>query len=250
MYSIEFFGLPGSGKTTLFNIISKYFESIGVTVLSHRNFYQILNDYYFPTSEISKNSHKSKNFYRKVYKYSWFLRFTMNNTRYVALCLFSIFNMKVNFSTKVRFLRWLVKEGAAWEFFSNSNISNKIIINDEGFIHRAVSMAHGSKLSDRYIKKYFRVCPASDTLVILEVDWLKLLSRRTITSEPFALIFDVKDEEERETLLGKMNNNIKNMIRLFPNSRMKIELDGSLDPIKNVNKIVELIHFNKAPQSK
>ena len=134
MYSIEFVGLPGSGKTTLFNNISQYFESIGVTVLSHRNFYQILNDHYFSDSKFSKNSSKNKNFYRKAYKYLWFLRFAISNMRYVSLCIFSIFNMKVKYSTKVRFLRWFIKESAAWEFFSKLNI--KMVRNTKKLIPR------------------------------------------------------------------------------------------------------------------
>ena len=242
MYSIEFLGLPGSGKTTLCNNTAKYLESEGANILSHRNFYQILNDYYLLDS---KNSSKVK-IYRRVYVYSWFLRFARSNLRYVSLCLFSIFNMKVKYSLKVRFLRWLIKEGAAWQFFSKLNISHKIVINDEGFIHRAISMGHNSMLSDQYIKKFFGVCPVSDVVIMIDVDWLELLSRRTVSSEPFALIFNVQDEKSREYLLSKMNINIKNMIRLFPNSRKMIAIDGNVDPIASVNKIFESIHIDKS----
>ena len=250
MYSIEFIGLPGSGKTTLFNDTSNYFESIGVTVLSHRNFYQILNDYYFSASKFSKNSIKSKFFYRRLFKYLWFIRFTMSNVRYVALCLFSIFNMEVKYPTKVRFLRWFIKESAAWEFFSKLNMSHKIFINDEGFIHRALSMGHNVALSDRYIKKYFRVCPSTDAVIMIDIDWLELLSRRTVDTEPFTLIFNVQDEKGRESLLSKMNINIKNIVRLFPNSRKMITINGSLNPSSNVSKIVEALNFDDSSLSK
>ena len=216
-----------------------------MTVLSHRNFYQILNDYYFSDCKYSKNSIKVK-IYRRIYLYSWFIRFAKSNVRYVALCLFSIFNMDVKYSIKVRFLSWLIKEGAAWEFFSELNMSHKIVINDEGFIHRAVSMGHGSKLSDRYIKEYFGVCPASDAVIMIDIDWLELLSRRTVGTEPFASIFNVQDERDRESLLNKMNFNINNIIRLFPNARKLITIDGSLNPIANVNKIVESIHLEES----
>ena len=236
-------GLPGSGKTTLCNNTSKYLESIGVTVLSHRNFYQILNDYYFSNSKYSKNSTNLK-IYRRAYVYSWFIRFAKSNIRYVAICLFSILNMDVKYSIKVRFLRWLIKEGAAWEFFSKLNMSHKIVINDEGFIHRAISMGHSSMLTDRYIKKYLRICPTSDIVVMIDIDWLELLSRRTISSEPFALIFNVQDEMSRESLLSKMNINIKNITRLFPNAKKMTTIDASHNPIVNVNKIVESIHLN------
>jgi hypothetical protein len=242
MYSIEFLGLPGSGKTTLCNNTARYLENEGANILSHRNFYQILNDYYLLDS---KNSGKVK-IYRRVYVYSWFLRFAISNLRYVSLCLFSIFNMNVKYSLKVRFLRWLIKEGAAWQFFSKLNISHKIVINDEGFIHRAISMGHGSVLSDQYIKKYFAVCPVSDVVIKIDVDWMELLSRRTVSSEPFALIFNVKDEKSREYLITKMNVNLKNIISLFPNSRKMIVIDGNIDPIANVNKILESINIKKS----
>ena len=85
---------------------------------------------------------------------------------------------------------------------------------------------------------------------MIDIDWLQLLSRRTISTEPFALIFNVQDEKSRESLLSKMNINIKNMIRLLPNSRMKIEIDGSLNPIENVNKIVESIYLDEPSMSK
>jgi len=249
MYSIEFMGLPGSGKTTLCNITAKYLESEGATVLSHRNFYPILNDYYFSNSKYPKNSTKVK-IYRRAYVYSWFIRFTKNNLRYVAFCLFSIFSMDVKYSIKVRFIRWLIKEGAAWEFFAGLNMSHKVVINDEGFIHRAISMGHGSKLSDRHINKYFHICPSSDFMIMIDIDWLKLLSRRTVSTEPFALIFNVKDEKSRRLFLSKMNINIKKMIGLFPNARKMITVDGNLNPSSNASKIVEAIHFDDSPLPK
>lgn len=217
---IEFNGLPGSGKTTVANILKKKLkENYGVEV---------------------KNHYERKPWHRNVYSILFY-------PRYYKL-LISISNYSKSFFKKKPFGRRLKIANFVREyrnFFSDNKGS--VLLIDQGIIQAVISLAHqdnlpsSDSLGDVICKTGITVLP----VVIVNCNLAPEISAERVKKRPSnGCRVEKMDEPELLDSLKTQYDNleyIRSLLYVF-SPRMIVEIDTALSPEENANKIMDLIH--------
>ena len=205
--SIEFIGLPSSGKTRFSERLLKELNAQHIPTYSIRNFY----------SDMKTKNYKLLGIKNPKYLARYhFFRFFVKNTNY-CFNVFSrlVSNSSLNLNVKLVFLRIFIKEAAAWNYYHNNHNSGFYIC-DEGFIHRLLTYGYSKKLKISSIKSYINKCPRSNLVVILNHDFEEIKNNRNFASDPFCQILNINDETKRISELRSMR---KNLDLIIPNLR-------------------------------
>ena len=219
LVSVEFIGLPGSGKTTFCNALSNELNKKDNVTHSFRHLYSDLNDI------------GSKIFQKKLTKYLaryYFFKFSTQYPKYFVKVLKRILELKsAPYRIKLVLLRFFIREGASWNFYISGKKSG-FYISDEGFLHRLLSYGFSKRLTENLVQSYIDDCPVSDIVVLLEHTVGEVKNRRDFVSDPFCQLFNVKNEMGRIKELSSMSHNLQTIASILKNKNIKlIELDAN-----------------------
>jgi len=168
---VEFLGLPGAGKTTVANKLKAQLKEKGFKVYSARSLFRhkvcdIMNlsrpcRLQFKLESLSRNRVQ---YLTKTLRNSLFSSFASKYSEYVRLCKNLIYSLNVENNYKRLLIRWLKEEGAGWELFNRICSDNVIYLNDEGFLHRAISYFVDIDPLSVELLKYIELAPKSNFL--------------------------------------------------------------------------------------
>ena len=197
--SVEFLGLPASGKSTYSDALTKSFQCRGIPIYSFRGLYQ----------DLSAERHTASGFsMAKFLTWYYFFCFFIRNLSYSLDVCYKVIQMtSVQSVTRIKLLRFFLREGAAYYFY-RKRPSNGLIISDEGFLHRLIAYGFSQELSNSVVTSYIKKCPLSDIVVIFKQDHNDVKSRRSVTSDPFCQIFNITNEAARVQELKLMEANL------------------------------------------
>lgn len=210
--SIEFIGLPGSGKTYFYNQLRRILFNNGIETCSFRDLYLDLEEHH----KVSKES-----IIKYLTRYH-FYRFIIRNKLYFLKVLKLICYLPgSSVATKLRILRFFIREGAACSFYKKFH-SDKIMISDEGFLHRVLTYGFSRALSTDTINSYLKYCPISDIIVVLTHSPKDVSTRREFKTEPFCEIFNIQTEIERKNEILMMDNNFRKLLLILEDKNVPI----------------------------
>ena len=220
LVSIEFIGIPGSGKTTLYIALSNELKKSGYEIHSFRHLYSDLGDIY------------PKNFRKIFIKYSawyYFIKFFTQYPKYFVKVLKEIIKVKSSPNrVKLLLLRFFVREGASWSFYFSRKKSG-FYISDEGFLHRLLSYGFSKRLTEIIAQSYINDCPLSDIVVLIEGTVDEIKKRRDFSTDPFCQIFNITNEIERTAELRSMNQNLQTVASILRKKHVNlIKLDAKI----------------------
>jgi hypothetical protein len=150
--TIEFYGLPGSGKSTLYKQLTKenVFKFVGV-----KNKISIITNFFM---------------------------FTLKHKRYIGLSI--IYGLKYRRTTASLWNTCVVRP--ANYNFAESMTGNDVIILEEGLLQNLLSFAEALQNKSTF-EKYFSLTPVSNKIIILNLDEnlrsLRLTERNKLRNE-------------------------------------------------------------------
>ena len=211
MILIEFFGLPGSGKT----FYSK-------KLLSKISIYKKV---------------KSENYLKMCFvkKFLLVINFFFENIIFVSLIFFlHFFNKNLDKTWKSRHLYYLKNEFLKYQFYKSKNI---VLINSEGFHHRAIFYLFGKlrKNDNEYkiTKLFLRYIPKPDYLVLVQADRKNSIKSTQKRKKGFK--YDAKTLDEIQTNIKTIN-----FIKKIVNKDKKINLI-ELNRKNSINKNLNIL---------
>lgn len=213
MKFIEFIGLPGSGKSTILPIVKSHLQKLGFEVFDQKNI--ILGSESFPfnkrpfkkllsllPTKLNKEILKGLNNNLRV-KEQYQLKYMLNNLE--------IFNYIINYTIsrpipdnhKSLVIKWFLKTVGTYQIARESLNSNSVLILDEGFVHRALTLfvfIEEKKINFEEIEKYLEKIPKAHTLIKVEADTV-LCKKRLIDRRLPCKLEDYTDDEIWKYLL-------------------------------------------------
>ena len=130
--------------------------------------------------------------------------------------------------------RWINELFASYEISNSFKSNKKIIIDSEGFIHRANSFVF-NKYDHIFVENYLRMCPKPDILIYIDED-IKTIQDRITNS------INEQEKEKYKNKIYDLNENSKRILKEIKKYSSKIFLLNS----KNFNQVKsEIINFIK-----
>tara|TARA_E500000178_G_C17038979_1_gene765431 strand:+ start:28172 stop:28936 length:765 start_codon:yes stop_codon:yes gene_type:complete len=192
MKIIEMFGLPYSGKSTMINIVKKSNKRTKTT-----NYRNTVYDYLFKSKEISsvdylflrlserlrEKTHKNNNLKKAFYCLIKLLVliipvnkeiinnkineiYLLNSKKNKVFLNFLIqLNKKYNFEID-KVLEWIKLEITGYNL--SKKLKNNYSLNSEGITQRCLSIIMRINIAKKDIKKFLKLCPKPDVLVIFD----------------------------------------------------------------------------------
>jgi hypothetical protein len=243
MKQIEFFGLPGSGKTYLKNLLKKKYRNI--EILSYRDilikylFYEESNiikkyiiKFYLNYQKIKKNNLLNSNNKRtqqnnkilqilKIYFFNIYLKNLdltfkkYENKKFIKLTKKLIKNSNFSENNKVIIRRWSKEEITAKYLIQKNKID--CVVDSEGFIQRLFVYAYKKNNKEQIIREYLRSCPLPEYLFITKK---KIIKKKLSSNVEFNLdiaeqikIYDIvlKQLKNKITIHTVDKSSIKNL---------------------------------------
>lgn len=201
MKQIEFFGLPGSGKTYLKNLLKKKYKKKNIELLSYKDilikylFYEESNilkrniiKFYLNYKKIKTNKLSNSNntavqqnnkilqnlkiFFLNIYLKNLDLIFRKyKNKKFIKLTQKLIKNSNFSKNNKNTIERWLKEEVAAKYLIHKNKID--CVVDSEGFIQRLFVYAYKKNNKEQIIKEYLKSCPLPEYLLITKKKIIK-----------------------------------------------------------------------------
>ena len=200
MKIIEFFGLPGSGKTYFKKkLIKKYLYNYKVydyrsfnlkfhnkNLLTRIYFSLIKNDNF---KKIKNFLHKKKinisilNFFYNSYQSNIDASTTIKDSNILNFIKLLIKNSNFANNKKKTFFSWAKEEIIANQLAKKIKDNNKILIDSEGLIQRLLIYCYKKKNKKIIIKKYLSVIKLPDVVVFFDKIYLKKISSKSNIKE-------------------------------------------------------------------
>ncbi|WP_152555121.1 hypothetical protein [Desulfonatronum thiodismutans] len=182
--SIEFLGLPGSGKSTISDAFKTELRKRGFRVSSARellhaqecnNPWHIVYSKFLIIFNILRYGGRYK--FVENQKDAYFNFFLRNHPRYVEICNDLILKLPYSVDLKTQMIRWLKDEGAGWSKYKKEVNSKFIYLNDEGFLHRALTY-FSFNYDNVVFRNYMNLCPKHDIVVVVNTPVNIAMDRR------------------------------------------------------------------------
>ena len=184
MKAIEMLGLPGSGKSTITNILSKDPQN---NIITHEEY--VIN--YFSKKNILISLFSKTIFKKFFFKYyinknriSYLTKFLINDSSVITFILSSICFASQSKKEKQLVLSWFLKLIVIFQI-SSKDESHDYHLFDEGFIHKLLSLFISPRDIDKInldllyneIDKYLEIIPIPEILIFIEIDPLTSMRR-------------------------------------------------------------------------
>lgn len=227
---IEFMGIPGSGKTTLSNLVQTELSVAGKEIHSFQNLFRIsleeenkrlgipkylrfvvinklLRDSYIPLKTYNKHV----------------IDFIVNNNE-VWQSLINLTLSNEDIERRKFIIKDLMKVIARWGIITDNNKESKCIVMDEGFSHRIAAMSI-SKSKDNIssdLEKIFFCLGYPDLVVNLTCDVRDSVARMTKRKTGVPESFRMLSESDLEIKLNRMSEFSKYLIPLLEKGGTKV----------------------------
>lgn len=264
MISIEFFGSPGSGKTTIRNFLAKEFEKMSIKTLDNKklilygfitnsknNFLKRLIFFFLfhqlnfmDNSLVTKFILKNIMYFKKKEINNFFLKEFKNFNRQYNSFVHS-FSKKIELNkgidSRMKFVkRWIYNEGIAFKLSKAHNKKNFILINSEGFFQRAIRYFYADfkknegKINPGLLSNFLNKTPKSDYLIYVNTSIVN--SKKRIKGKKISVI-------EKEEMLKNIDSMSKISSILFrklhkKNSK-KLKINGDKDLNENISYLIK-----------
>lgn len=244
--SIEFIGLPGAGKTTIANALRKELEARGFRVYSARELFRMKaceelglgwpQRFQFRVENLSRNRLQGLT---KALRKKLFTDFAKNNREYVELCHKLIRDLPYQESV---LRRWLEEEGAGWSLFEKMDDQKMIYLNDEGFLHRALSYTSTCLLCPHWTKQYFELCPKHANIFIVKTPVEVILGRIGNISRTAFSRRGITCNDAKKNLLEQYEHVVDEMLCCLDNNILAC-LDGKQNVLNNLKHIKRIYQY-------
>ena len=264
MKSIEFVGNPGSGKTTIRNLLAKEFEKMSLKTLDNKKlilysfiknsknnflkrviFFFLFNELNFMENSLITRSIFGNNIYFKKKEIDGlfskkFNSFKKKHSSFVKL-FFKKIELNKDIDKRIKFVRrWLYNEGAAFELRKDHNYKNFVLINSEGFFQRATRYFYADfnknrgKINSKLLSNFLNKIPKSHYLIYVKTSMAN--SKKRIKKRKISSI-------EKEEILKDIDSmsKISNMIfkKCSKKNLIKLTINGNQDLNKNVDHLMK-----------
>jgi hypothetical protein len=166
-HRIEFIGLPGSGKSSLYDFAYRF---LAQHYPKTYNLKKALRHCEFQAINLSQSEVKSirkaflmlaETYLAPVFPYSRrrteaYLKFALDNTDFINLIFATLSKANMSFENKIRISNWFFAELSAYQMIDEYFIDDGILLLDEGFCHRSISLVacdqtvYSTNLLDNY----------------------------------------------------------------------------------------------------
>lgn len=251
---MEFIGIPGSGKTTMYHNLVSFLKNHGVKVLTFREalYHSNLKEINITTENKYKYIIKKtiyyigENVFSSVYKYSnnqvkSFNNFLLNNLDFVCFLYKAVNNLKIEDEEKFQIVNWFFNEISGYQLIKNKLNKDEILFFDEGFCHRILAIwgrDEKKEIRTSEILNYLNLIPLPKMLFVVNTEVNKCEERLSIRGYP--LILRNTNKKERIMKLNFFNEIVKYTVSALRDKRVKIVyLENSNDRIfKATEKII------------
>ena len=205
---VEFYGLPGSGKSTVAEPIVKKLREKGFRVLTYTDF----------------NSSYNNSF-----------GLVLNNLNLAFLLLQLIFREKMGINKKrASCIKAILRTN---EFYKSSSDADYIIM-EQGILQNVISLYYDHEIRDTdTLKKIFQTVRNEFLPVVTEIDSEEAF-KRMLTREKEPERLDKLDGEKQRKIYQIYDDNIRKFESVFTDF---IKIDTSIDPQTNAETILKKI---------
>jgi hypothetical protein len=247
-FSVEFLGLPGSGKTSIVNALKAKLVVQQREVVSHRDMFDNHACQALGVSKLLRNLFELEDSlelrikpFHVLFRNKLFEAFREQHPAYVAACEGLIQKSTFDPKFKTTLVRWLKNEGASWAIYQRlKEVRPLVLLNDEGFIHRAsIYFADANNVSAQVMKEYFDLAPKHDMIGILKIRPEEALARRPGANPCFQLT-NVEDESAKRKMMDRFALPIDRFLlweNISVNKQLRVELSSGDSLDENVSKI-------------
>jgi len=195
--SIELIGIPGSGKSYIYNLLEQSLKSRGTKVYNSRTILQSEAAKFLDIGIFRKTRYFLESYSRKriMHLSNWirdilFSGFLEANSDYVNYCRHIINKNIRSIELRSKLNRWLIEELAGWYLYTqlteSDNSLDFVYLNDEDFLHRALPYsAYGIDPHLFNLDKYCELCPVHDLLIHVNAATETCLARRLLEKDMF-----------------------------------------------------------------
>ncbi|MDD3818400.1 MAG: hypothetical protein PHG41_00955 [Actinomycetota bacterium] len=178
---IEFIGVPGSGKTTMYHKLVVLLNKEGIkartfnkalflccirSILSRKSFKDFLKVLLYFIGNI---------FFRSVSKFSnvqidAYNEFLLANSTLIDFIAKVVNNKKIDLKEKLLIMKWFFNEFSGYQLISRYLRKDEILVFDEGFCHRAIAIwgrNESSKIEKDELDIYLNLIPLPDVILII-----------------------------------------------------------------------------------
>lgn len=230
---VEFLGLPGSGKTTIYNLLLKMLKKSKTHFLTSEKLLRA--DF---TKDLEKNSSISKlilkssqiNYFERVFKaygkphneLNHLNSFILKNHDLYKLVLDKIHKIEADRVEKMRLMSRFDKTFAIAHLTSMDNQNPKLIIIDEGLVHRVVTLWGRKEFSSEkdLIARYFDLISLPD--IVIHSESKPSLCNQRLEKRGYPMIFENLPSNEIENRLKIIEDLINYSLDLLASKGVKI----------------------------
>lgn len=186
--AIEFTGLPGSGKSSVVQVLSKTLEREGYEVYDFRQLADYFRLLLRPSPRrlalaLRQRKRIGKDIFLRSSKYRADPALKRRISEYDSLCRAVLRTQRLPFKARRNAFVWRVSELAAYRIWERSVAKQRedvILVADEAFTHRAISYFALRPSNPATIRTYLSLCPPFDTVIFLEQTIEVVISRKRV----------------------------------------------------------------------
>ncbi len=168
-HRIEFIGLPGSGKSSLYSfahqfLVQHYPETYSLTRALRYCEFQAINLSRSKAKLLKKAVYiLADNYLMSIFPYTRrrteaYLKFVLDNTDFVNVIYTTLEKANMSLKNKIRISNWFFAELSAYQMIEEYFSDDGILLLDEGYCHRFVSLIacdhtmYSAEMLDNYFK--------------------------------------------------------------------------------------------------
>lgn len=186
--SIEFTGLPGSGKSAVVEILANKLEQEGYTVYEFRELAEYFRLLFRPTPRrlmlawrVRKNL--GKEIFSRGNRRIFDPDLKLQASRYSSACRAALRCQRLPYRAKLTAFSWRVSELAAYRTWQRSKARQRekvMLLADEAFTHRVISYFGLEPVDPNIIGTYLKHRPPFDAIVLLDQPIEVVTSRKIV----------------------------------------------------------------------
>ncbi len=242
-HRIEFIGLPGSGKSSLYSfahqfLVQHYPETYSLTRALRYCEFQAINLSHSKAKLLKKAVYiLADNYLRSIFPYTRrqieaYSRFVLDNPNFVKVIYATLGKANMSLKNKIRISNWFFAELSAYQMIEEYFSDDEILLLDEGYCHRSVSFiaCDHTMYSAELLDNYFKVNAfMPDILFFVKRNpdlCLDTLRRKTLPDYFATLSSD--ELYERYTFLGRWLEDVVNKASSLGAKIIEVENTGNL----------------------